>query len=317
MGWTVSAIFAQAMLNPIAGRAWSTAIPTGYSSLSADVINAALFGTTPTPNKTDTLANSAYGAGQWVTGNEVSAGGGTAYTAGGQALSSKSFSLDSVNTNQVTLSAVNPSWTGATIAAAYGDLVYDNSVTGGTVAKQGLCFNYFGGTQSVTAGTFCHSAATEIMTGRGWLRYDQVTDADTCLTLNTGTGLAEWQPVEAVHTFTGGPYDVIRLEGAGHASVSTPDHRWPAVVPGEDGIRWFTTATLPPDAQLLISETERTDKVADLTATPGSEDLVWCVQTPARTWLARLDGTCYFTGNTVQWGTPASSAQTAVFYITV
>ena len=71
------------MLNPIAGRAWSTAIPTGYSSLSADVINAALFGTTPTPNKTDTLANSAYGAGQWVTGNEVSAGGGTNYTAGG------------------------------------------------------------------------------------------------------------------------------------------------------------------------------------------------------------------------------------------
>ena len=54
----------------------------------------------------------------------------------------------------MTLSAVNPSWTGATIAAAYGDLVYDNSVTGGTVAKQGLCFNYFGGTQSVTSGTF-------------------------------------------------------------------------------------------------------------------------------------------------------------------
>ena len=304
------------MLNPIAGRSWSAAAPTGYTSLSADVINCALYQGDNTPNKTDTLANSAYNAGQWLSATyEVT--GTTGYTAGGTALGSKSFALDSVNTNQVTLSTANPSWTTATIASAFGNLVYDASVTGGTVFKQALCFNYFGGSQSVTAGTFCHSAATEIMTGRGWLRYDQVTDADTCLTLNTATGLAEWQLVEAVHIFTDGPYDVIRLEGAGHASVSTPDHRWPAVVPGEDGIRWYTTATLPPDAQLLISETDRTDKVADLTATPGSEDLVWCVQTPARTWLARLDGTCYFTGNTVQWGTPASSAQTAVFYVTV
>jgi hypothetical protein len=33
-------------------------------------------------------------------------------------------------------------------------LVYDATITAGTVAKQGLCFNYFGGTQSVTGGTF-------------------------------------------------------------------------------------------------------------------------------------------------------------------
>ena len=41
-----------------------------------------------------------------------------------------------------------------TIAAAFGCLVYNFTISGGTVAKQGMCFNYFGGTQSVTAGTF-------------------------------------------------------------------------------------------------------------------------------------------------------------------
>jgi hypothetical protein len=32
-------------------------------------------------------------------------------------------------------------------------------------------------------------------------------------------------------------------------------------------------------------------------------DLVWCVQTPNKTWFARRDGTCYFTGNTVEQST--------------
>lgn len=151
MTWTNSRIFAQAMLNPLLGRSWTTAAPTSYSSLSADTINCALFGNSGTPNATDTLANSAYAAGQWVTANEISGAG---YTAGGSALASKTFALDTNNTNDVVFNAANVSWTSATIAATYGDLVYDSTISGGTVAKQGLCFNYFGGTQSVTAGTF-------------------------------------------------------------------------------------------------------------------------------------------------------------------
>jgi hypothetical protein len=56
--------------------------------------------------------------------------------------------------------AANPSWTSATISSVFGDMVYDNTVSGGTVAKQGLCFNYFGGSQSVTSGTFTIQWAT-------------------------------------------------------------------------------------------------------------------------------------------------------------
>jgi hypothetical protein len=35
----------------------------------------------------------------------------------------------------------------------------------------------------------------------------------------------------------------------------------------------------------------------------GMETLVRCVQTPNRTWFARRNGTCYFTGNTIEQST--------------
>jgi hypothetical protein len=41
----------------------------------------------------------------------------------------------------------------ATLAAVFGCLVYNNTLAS-PVADQGLCYNYFGGTQSVTDGTF-------------------------------------------------------------------------------------------------------------------------------------------------------------------
>lgn len=156
MAWSGSAIFQQAMLNPIAGRCWTTAAPTTFSSLSADTIDAALFGNAVTPDKTAAVASTGYNTGTWTTANEIS---GTGYTAGGVALASKAFAIDT-GSSSICFTAANPSWTGATLAAVYGTLVYDATITAGTVAKQGLCFNYFGGTQSVTGGTFTVSWAT-------------------------------------------------------------------------------------------------------------------------------------------------------------
>ena len=43
--------------------------------------------------------------------------------------------------------------TTCTLASVYGALVYDDTITT-PVADQGVCYNYFGGVQSVTAGTF-------------------------------------------------------------------------------------------------------------------------------------------------------------------
>lgn len=156
MSWTASAIFQQAMLNPMLGRLWTTSAPTTFSSLSADTVKVALFGTTPTPDKTAAVASTGYNTGQWTTGNETS---GTGYTAGGNTLGSKAFAIDT-GSSSICFTAANSSWTTATFSGVFGDLVYDNTITGGTVAAQGMCYNYFGGSQSVTAGTFTIQWAT-------------------------------------------------------------------------------------------------------------------------------------------------------------
>jgi hypothetical protein len=113
---------------------------------AADTVNCALYGNTGTPNKDDTLLHNAYGnaGGAWATANEVT---GTNYSAGGATLGTKTNSEAS---GLVSVGAANTSWTTATIAGIFGDLVYDNTVTN----KYAYCWNYFGGTQSVTAGTF-------------------------------------------------------------------------------------------------------------------------------------------------------------------
>jgi hypothetical protein len=148
-----SAIFQQAMLNPIMGRLWTTAAPTTFSSLSADTINAALFNNTTTPDKTAAVGSTGYNTGVWTTGNEVTDA--TNWVAGGRPLASKAFSIDTGSSSVCFQAAATAGAGNVTIANAYGTLVYDNTITAGTVAKQALCYNSFGGAaQGVTAGTF-------------------------------------------------------------------------------------------------------------------------------------------------------------------
>lgn len=137
MAWSTSKVFAYATL-----QGMSKAL-----NLTSDSYKVALYSSnTMTPDATVTtavLTEYAGAASQWVTGNEVS---GTGYTAGGVAVTPISLSQ---STNVIEFnSSGSPSWTTATFTA-YGCLVYDT-----TVSNEGLSFNYFGGAQSVTAGTF-------------------------------------------------------------------------------------------------------------------------------------------------------------------
>jgi hypothetical protein len=152
MAWS-SAIFQQAMLNPIGRAVNAGAAPTGFTSLTADSVKAALFGAI-TPDKTVAVGSSGYNTGVWVTGSEVIDTGGSNWPAGGIALASTSWALDTGSSSLCYHAASTPGAGNVTIAGAQGCLVYDSSISAGTVAKQGMCFNSFGGSQSVTAGTF-------------------------------------------------------------------------------------------------------------------------------------------------------------------
>jgi hypothetical protein len=113
----------------------------------ADSIKAALYNNTTAPDNDVAQATSAYNTGQWVVGNEVSEA--VTWPAGGVALGTKAINV-SVADTVYTTAANTASSAGADLAAVYGCLVYDDTLT----PKAGLCYNYFGGSNSVTNGTF-------------------------------------------------------------------------------------------------------------------------------------------------------------------
>lgn len=139
MAWSNSKIFSAFITDALNN--------TAALDLNTDTITAALYNNSITPDQTVTSANSAYNAGQWANTNELSNGG---WSAGGLNLAGIASNFSS---NVFTFDA-NDTANGspATISGAYGCLVYENTLTT-PVADQGICYNYFGGTNSVTSGT--------------------------------------------------------------------------------------------------------------------------------------------------------------------
>lgn len=146
MAWTDSRMF----------REWPLQVfqvsGTSYTGLDSDTVNVALFNNSITPDKDAAVASTGYNTGAWASGaNEVTDA--TNWVAGGRALASKTFTAPSTGVAMFDAADLAGGGT-VTLTNAFGCLVYDNTISGGTVAKQGVCFNYFGGAQSVTAGTF-------------------------------------------------------------------------------------------------------------------------------------------------------------------
>jgi hypothetical protein len=145
MAWTASAMF----------REWPSQMlqvsGTGYTGLDSDTVKVALYDNDITPDKDAAVASTGYNTGQWTaSGNEVTD---TEWPAGGIALSGKAFSTPSTGVTMFDASDTTHANT-VTLASVYGCLVYDDSITAGTVADQGISYHYFGGSQGVTAGTF-------------------------------------------------------------------------------------------------------------------------------------------------------------------
>jgi hypothetical protein len=142
MAWTNSKIF-RAFIADMADN-------TAAFDLGTDVPKNALFNNTITPDNDVTAANSAYNVGQWATAQECFEAG--QWAQGGVALGGTS--LNSGTADLVFYDATDTaSGTAADITNATGSLIYDDTLTT-PVADQGLCYNYFGGPNSVVNGTF-------------------------------------------------------------------------------------------------------------------------------------------------------------------
>lgn len=150
MAWSASNVFQEWVKNPLFNGSQGTP-PTGYTGYAgADVFKCALFAAGITPDRTVAVASTGYNTGVWITANEKT--GSSEWVAGGRTLASKT---NAAAAGVVTLDAAD--LTGAasiTMASVEGCLIYDDTITAGTVADQGMCYLWFGGAQSVTAGTF-------------------------------------------------------------------------------------------------------------------------------------------------------------------
>jgi hypothetical protein len=154
MAWSSSKIFRQFLADALGN--------TAALDLDSDTIKVALYNNSITPDQNVSAANSAYNAGQWALANEVSQAG--QWAAGGVALASKV--LDVATSAVVMFDAADTaSGSAATLASVYGCLVYEDTLTT-PVADQGISFNYFGGSNSVTSGTF-----TVVWSANGIVRF--------------------------------------------------------------------------------------------------------------------------------------------------
>jgi hypothetical protein len=141
MAWSNSKIFSATITDMVNN--------TSALDGNADSFKAALFDNSVTPSQTVASASTAFGAGVWAAGQVFD---GAEWATGGVVLAGVASGFSS---NVFTFDANDTVSTGssATLAAVFGCLVYDDTIAA-PVADQGFCYNYFGGTNTVTDGTF-------------------------------------------------------------------------------------------------------------------------------------------------------------------
>lgn len=146
MAWSNSKVFATYITDILNN--------TTSMDLNTDaLLEVALFNNSATPDNTVSSANSAYGVGVWAsngvtdTGSSAPAG----WPALGRPLASVTSTFSSATYTFTAANTVSANSV-TTLASATGCLIYDHSA--GTVTDQGICYNYFGGSSSVTLGQF-------------------------------------------------------------------------------------------------------------------------------------------------------------------
>ena len=155
MAWNGSKVFVRTIFDMLDNAA-AFDLGTG-----GDIPKVALYNNTITPDATAPSASTAYNVGQWATAQEVFQAG--QWAQAGVALSGSTLT---VSGSTVTYDANDTaSGSAATLSNATGALVYDDTLTT-PVADQGICYNYFGGPNSVTNGSF-----TVVWNAAGILRF--------------------------------------------------------------------------------------------------------------------------------------------------
>lgn len=143
MAWTTSGVFRSFVTDQLAGTA------VFDLDSPSDTYKLAAFGTL-TPDKDATSANSKYNGGVWLVASEIIDTLNTNWVAGGRTCSGITTTNPSSGVTMVDMNDVSGAGN-VTMTAFFGTLFYDDTKTT-PVADQAVCFNYLGGTQTITNG---------------------------------------------------------------------------------------------------------------------------------------------------------------------
>lgn len=102
---------------------------------------------------------------------------------------------------------------------------------------------------------WCVDTETEILTKRGWLRYDQLKVGDEALVLSSEPYGSMWEPILNVYIGPRRTRKMLQLEGASHSSLTTVDHRWlvESQRRGSYKLVWKTSETLTASERIPMS----------------------------------------------------------------
>ncbi|MFD8335537.1 Hint domain-containing protein [Streptomyces solisilvae] len=169
---------------------------------------------------------------------------------------------------------------------------------------------------------WCVPEATQILTRDGWKTYDQLQPGEEVMTLDHRTGTSEWGRCEEINTWDVLAEPMVEIQGEGHHSLTTHAHRWP--VRSRHGVPMWVTSKDLLSAELgyfhILTDTEGgacslsladrgrfTPQKGQVTETFYT-GTIWCPTTPNKTWLARHEGSVFWTGNSV-WALEESSVK--------
>jgi hypothetical protein len=141
MPWSGSAIIREFVTDALAN-----AVAYDLSGAGIDTFKIALFNNTPTPDKDSSVTGYNEATGQWLVANEKTSS--TDWPAGGPTLDSVALSNPAAGVIMWD-AADEVSGSNATLTDVHGSLIYDDTIA----ADPGICYLYFGGANSVTAGT--------------------------------------------------------------------------------------------------------------------------------------------------------------------
>ena len=150
MAWTDSRVMRSMITDTLAGTA------VFDFNAPSDTYKLPLWNNSVTPDKDATSAASAYNAGTWLVANEITDA--TNWVAGGKAMANFTTSNPAAGVIMVDCDDV-ASGGNVTLTGFFGASPYNDTKTT-PVADPIVCFNYFGGTQTVTNNLFTAQIST-------------------------------------------------------------------------------------------------------------------------------------------------------------